>query len=225
MRNASLRSQCKNNLKQLGLALHNYHDEHGCFPPAYIADESGQPMHSWRVLILPFVEEQELYDQYRFDEPWNGPNNSKLADRIPVVYQCPSFTKSMIRFDKMTDRERRMTNYLVITGSDTAFDGAKAVGVKDILDGTSNSLAVIESRDRRVNWMQPEDVTMEELVANFRMSPDDETHVGGFHGLFFDGTVQFINHDVAKDILRAICTIAGEEAIDAWQALIGGSGV
>ena len=77
-REAARRAQCSNNLKQIGLAFHNYHDSYGCLPPAYIPDGNGQPMHSWRVLILPFVEQSPLYDQYDFDEPWNGPNNSKL---------------------------------------------------------------------------------------------------------------------------------------------------
>ncbi|MEZ6114117.1 MAG: DUF1559 domain-containing protein [Pirellulaceae bacterium] len=74
-REAARRSQCSSNLKQIELALHNYHDTFKSFPPAYIADANGRPMHSWRVLILPFMEQRELYDQCRFDEPWDGPNN------------------------------------------------------------------------------------------------------------------------------------------------------
>src|SRR4051812_9073955 len=74
-REASKRTQCKNNLKEIALALHNYHEAYGCFPPAYIADKDGRPMHSWRVLILPYLDEKPLYLKYRFDEPWNGPHN------------------------------------------------------------------------------------------------------------------------------------------------------
>src|SRR5262249_42952585 len=77
------RSQCKNNLKQIGLAMFNYHDAYGCFPPAYIADADGRPMHSWRVLLLPFLDEAARYRKYRFDEPWDGPNNSELATSVP----------------------------------------------------------------------------------------------------------------------------------------------
>src|SRR6516165_2689000 len=84
------RGQCKNNLMNIGLALHNYHDQFGSFPPACVADENGRPMHSWRVLILPFLDQTPLYNQYRFDEPWDGPNNKKLADTILAVYNCPS---------------------------------------------------------------------------------------------------------------------------------------
>jgi len=72
-------SQCSGHLCQISLALHNYHDVFGCFPPAYIADSRGRPMHSWRVLILPFMEQVALYNAYHFEEPWDGPNNRKLA--------------------------------------------------------------------------------------------------------------------------------------------------
>src|SRR5438552_18335675 len=84
------RSLCKCNLKQVGLALHNYREEFGCFPPAYVADRAGRPMHSWRVLILPFIDQADLYSKYNFDEPWDGPNNIKLLDEMPRLYKCPS---------------------------------------------------------------------------------------------------------------------------------------
>ena len=89
-REAAQRSTCKNNLKQIGLALHNYHDRYQSFPPAFVADENGKPMHSWRVLLLPYLDQADLYARYNFNEPWNGPNNLKLGDEIPEVYGCPN---------------------------------------------------------------------------------------------------------------------------------------
>jgi len=83
-------ANCLNNLKLIGLGLQNYHVEHGCFPPAYVADADGKPMHSWRVLILPYMERRILYDSYNFDEPWNSPSNRYLAGHIPSEYTCPS---------------------------------------------------------------------------------------------------------------------------------------
>ena len=82
-REAARRMQCLNNLKQIALALHNYHDVYGVFPPAYIPDAQGKPKHSWRVLILPFLEEQGTYEKYDFDEPWDGPNNRALLTSMP----------------------------------------------------------------------------------------------------------------------------------------------
>src|ERR1700690_1532678 len=86
------RTECKNHLKQLALAMHNYHDTYGSFPPAYIPDKNGRPMHSWRVLLLPFLEFGPLYDQYRFDEPWNGPHNRELAKLPIALFHCPTDT-------------------------------------------------------------------------------------------------------------------------------------
>jgi Protein of unknown function (DUF1559) len=79
------------------LAVANYHETYGCFPPAYVADRDGKPIHSWRVLILPFLEQQELYRAYNFDEPWNGPNNRKLASRVGKIYLRSGLESNQIR--------------------------------------------------------------------------------------------------------------------------------
>jgi len=96
-REAAFRTSCKGQLKIFGLALHNYHDNYGSFPPAYLAAQDGRPMHSWRVLSLTFMGEQALHDQYRFSEMWNSPHNSTLADGLPIgmsgivpMYHCGS---------------------------------------------------------------------------------------------------------------------------------------
>ena len=88
-REAARRMQCTNNLKQIALAMHNYHDVHGSFPAAYIADENGRPMHSWRVALLPYLERSDLYNQYNFNEPWDSPGNLKVAEQLPQTYRCP----------------------------------------------------------------------------------------------------------------------------------------
>ncbi|NQT16936.1 MAG: DUF1559 domain-containing protein, partial [Planctomycetes bacterium] len=126
-REAARRSQCTNNLKQIGLAMHNYHDAYKCFPPAYIPDEDGQPMHSWRVLILPFMEQGYLYEQYNFDEPWDSPGNQALAASMSNVFQCPSSPPGLSE-----------TGYAVISGPGALFDGPNALRLRDVTDGTSN---------------------------------------------------------------------------------------
>jgi len=153
-REAARRAQCTNNLKQIALAMHNYHNKYQCLPPAYLADKNGKPMHSWRVLLLPYMEEQMLYDQYRFDEPWNGPNNAMLANRMPSVFRCPSDTSA---------KAATTTNYVVITGPKTVFEGAKSTTFGDIKDGLSNTLLVLEVPGASANWMDPSGTTMEEL--------------------------------------------------------------
>ena len=149
-REAARRTQCSNNLKQIALAFHNYHDTYGAFPPAYIPDENGQPKHSWRVLILPFLEQSPIYEQYNFDEPWNSPNNMAVTSQAVPVYSCPS---SPAGSPGSTE-----TSYMVIAGPGTVFDADKACKMSEIMDGTSNTLMVVEVKGTGVNWAEPKDL-------------------------------------------------------------------
>ncbi|MCA9223548.1 MAG: DUF1559 domain-containing protein [Planctomycetales bacterium] len=134
-------------LNQLTLALHNYHDTFGSFPPAYVADAAGRPIHSWRVLILPYIEQRGLYDEYDFSEPWDGPRNSRLLNRMPEVFH--SFS------ERPSDC---FTNIVAVTGPETAFPGAASVSLSQIGDGVENTLLLAEIGDSRVPWLQPLDV-------------------------------------------------------------------
>ena len=109
------------------MAVLQYEQDHGCFPPAYIADENGKPMHSWRVLILPYIERRDLYEAYRFDEPWDGPNNRKLHNVTLDLYKCPS--------DNQHGGESN-TSYLAVVGPHVAWAGEKARTWEDFTDGT-----------------------------------------------------------------------------------------
>jgi len=157
---ASRRSQCKNNLKYIGLALHNYHESFGRFPPAFIADSNGRPMHSWRVLLLPYFDKAQaaLYAKYRFDEPWDGPNNSKLADEIVAVYNCPSDAHAHGKSDST------MTNYVAIVGSGTAWPGSRPTSIRDMKDGTSNTLLIAEVANSGIHWMEPRDLHVVQMM-------------------------------------------------------------
>jgi hypothetical protein len=124
---AGRRTQCKNNLRQIGLAMLNYHDVYGSYPPAYLADEDDRPMHSWRVLLLPYLEEEALYDQYDFDQPWDSPENLALANLMPQVYTCPS--------DMLATGSE--TSYTMVVGPDTV--GARGVGEYVLLGRADHS--------------------------------------------------------------------------------------
>ena len=171
-RTPSIRNSCRNQLKQISLALHSYHDIYGSYPPAYIADENGKPIHSWRVLILPFMEEQALYNAYDFSEPWNGPNNSKLAKEFDI-YQCPSVRWNTDSGIPITD-----TQYFAILGDTTAWPGAQAVKASDVTDGLRNTIFVIEVAGKGINWMEPHDVTLAEAVKllSHGASPESSPH-------------------------------------------------
>jgi hypothetical protein len=182
------RAACANNLKLLLLAMHNYHSVFNCFPPAFVVDDEGKPMHSWRVLLLPYLGEQAIYDDYDFAEPWDGPNNSKLAGRIPGVFVCPG------RMHTPTT-----TNYLGIFGADTLWQGDNPVSIRQIWDGTSNTIALVEVAESDIQWMEPRDYPYGSDPPMSR-----HRHVGAA-----DGSVRSILLDAA--VFQKACTISGRE--------------
>jgi len=200
-RQAAYRAQCQNNLKRIGLAMLNYEATYGTLPPAYIPDENGQPMHSWRVLILPYLDEEALYAQYDFNEPWDGPNNRLLAERMPDVFRCPTDP------DALTSQ----TSYLAVTGKGTAMPGSEPVLLRDITDGLSATILVAEARESGVQWTEPVDLdveTMKPFVVN-QPGGISSYHPGGANVLLGDGSVQFFNEDTTPETLRGMTTING----------------
>lgn len=198
-RDAARRAQCKNNLKQIGLALHNYHDVYGSFPPAYIPDATGKPMHSWRVLILPFLDQMPMYDEYDFSQPWNSPQNLAITQNIPQAYVCPTSPNS------------RNAHYVLITGKGTCFEGAESIKVSDITDGSSNTLLVVEAHDSPIPWSEPRDLDVSTL-GHATGNPSSD-HRGGFHVLYSDGRVLFVHDSIPPDQLKARITPNGQDDV------------
>ena len=200
--------QCRNNLKMIALGLQNYADIYGCFPPAYLADASGKPMHSWRVLILPYIEQKALYDLYDFNEPWDGPHNRLLATKIPSWLQCPSDPALAGTAD---------TSYVAITGPQTIWDGDTPAVFDSICDGTSNTLAVVEIANSGINWMEPRDLPFNalDLGVNPRLgSGISSTHASIAHGVFCDGMSCVLPSTISAEALKALATKSGVETID-----------
>jgi prepilin-type processing-associated H-X9-DG protein len=194
------RGYCRDNLKQFVLALHVYHDVYGSFPPAYIADKNGRPMHSWRVLILPYIEQKPLYDQYRFDEPWDGPNNSKLAGTIVKAYRCPA------QQAKKGSAASLETNYVAILGDHTAWQGEKALDFPDFTDGMSNVILVVEVHNSGIHWMEPRDLHVSQMatvINPIHGQGISSAHPGGAQVGMADGAVRFLKDDTPRDVLRS----------------------
>jgi hypothetical protein len=135
-------------MAQIGAALHAYHERYRSFPPAYVVGGDGKRRHSWRVLILPFLGRDDLYREYRFDEPWDGPNNRLLISRMPDVFACPASGSS-----------EGVTNYLAVVGRATAWPERYSARLEDFLDGASYSIQLIESADSDILWLEPRDLT------------------------------------------------------------------
>jgi hypothetical protein len=203
-REAAVACQCQCPLNQLLLAMHNYHDTYGCLPPAYVAGESGEPMHSWRVLILPFVEQRELYSEYDFDEPWNGPNNRQLADRMPHIFHCASEPES-----------NTCTNYVVIRGPGTAFPDGKSTSFEDFRDGLHETILLAEIASSSIGWLEPRDLD----VRQMSFSVNDETkpsiscsrRIGPYVVLADSIHCRRLSESLAPEALGALTTIAGQE--------------
>jgi hypothetical protein len=204
-REAARRVQCNNNLRQIAIAFHNYHDVHKTFPPAYIPDKDGRPMHSWRVLILPFMEQQALYQQYRFNEPWDSVNNQLVTSTAIPAYKCPSAPGGPTE-----------TNYMVITGPGTLFEGAEACSIAKISDGTSNTILVVEVGGTGVNWAEPRDLDARKFSPPFsppRPDAPGSYHPGGLNVGLGDGSTRFLGNSIDPAAVQGLTTRAGGEQI------------
>lgn len=199
---AALRSQCQNNLKQIALALFNYEETHGFFPPAYTVDSNGKPLHSWRTLILPFVEYleyQDLYNQIDLSKPWNDPANSKAYKTAIDLYQCPA-----------AELAPTQTVYLAVVDSESFFRASQPRLHKDIIDETSKTLLVTEAAPHHaVHWMSPLDAN-ELMVLRFGRG-NNLHHERGAHFLFADGSVHFLLSDISVEMLHSLITIDGDD--------------
>ena len=195
-REAARRSQCTNNLKQIALALRNYHDIYKTFPPAYIADDDGKPMHSWRVLILPFLEQSPLYDSYDFSQPWDSPANQMVAQADLPVYRCPSQAAG----------NAGQTNYMMVVGPGRFSEGPNGHTFGEILDGTSNTIMVGEVVNSGVGWSQPVDVT--------NLAEIDSEHPGVVNVAMADGSVRAVPKPIDPQQLEPMTSVAGRESVD-----------
>ncbi len=190
-----------NNLKQIGLALHNYHDVYRKFPPAAPVNGDGKPMLSWRVHILPFAGEPALYDRFRLDEPWDSEHNKALIPLMPDVFKAPG-----------SNAEAGMTNYVAPRGEHTVFPGAEGTFIGRITDGTSNTIMVVEADDMRaVTWTKPDDLTYDDMAPTRGL-------VGlrrdGFLTLFADGYVRKIVGTIDKETLNRLFSRDDGQPID-----------
>lgn len=235
-REAAQRGQSVNHLKVIGLGLHNWHSAHGTLPPAVVRGADGKPMHSWRVLILPFIERMDIYKEYDFSQPWDSEKNLKLLDKMPAVYRDPA-----------DDGKSHFTHYAVVSGDATLFppEGAKMkgdgtrgleldseglVGFNMIHDGTSNTVAVTPvPASRKIPWTKPEDIRFDEDFPALGDAKGIGMPYEGSNGkiapvLMMDGAVATLSIKANPAVVNALMTRAGGEIVppDAFDAPFGG---
>jgi prepilin-type processing-associated H-X9-DG protein len=205
VREAAARTKSQNNLKQIGLAIHNYHDVYRKFPED-IKDKTGKPIMSWRVAILPFIEQQALYNQFKQDEPWDGPNNKKLSQMVVPTYLSPADEPVAVAADGYG-----MTNYLGVAGPGTMFDPKGKLTFADVTDGLSNTIMVVETLDQ-VPWAKPGDLAYDPAKPLPKITP--AWPGGSTNVLMGDGSVRALNvKTVPEKTLRALFTRNGGEVI------------
>ncbi len=184
------------------MALHNYHDQYHAFPPAYTVDADGKPLHSWRTLILPYMEQKALYDKIDLTKPWDDPANAEVFKLNNIeAYRCPSEPGPATH-----------TTYLAVVTSNSCLRPGESARLSDIKDGTSNTLMVTEvDSEHAVPWMAPMDAD-ESLFLS--ISPTSKlVHTGGVQAALADGTVRFLNASMSAEIRRALITIDGNETL------------
>ncbi len=196
-------------MKQIGLAMLTYEQAHGCFPPAFVPDKDGKPMHSWRVLLLPYLDQKAIYDQYRFDEPWNSPHNRKLAAQMPSVYRCPS-----------DESPRPNTSYAMLVGPHAFSDGPHGRPMDEIKDGLSETIMVAEAAGDGINWMEPRDIDAEKMPLEILHHPGGAApkvlgicseHPSVANVVFCDGHTQGLASGIDPKVLRELTTVDGAE--------------
>ncbi len=226
-REVSRISHCQNNLRQIACALQNYHDKHGTFPPAFIADKNGKPMHSWRMLLLPYFGAKSLYGRYNFDEPWNGPNNQSVTTSPFDIYECPS--------DPPLSPTNPQANYFAVKGPHTMWPNNGMRKLEHVTDGLDRTILFIEAAGRDVAWADPVDLEFDEAVAFLSSGANSEvvhsrwmSRPGFFYKLFnksatginvafADGSVGFLPIPIPRELAVALLTVNGGEEIDMSQ--------
>ena len=200
----------------MGLGIQNYESSKKRFPPAYLADPQGRPLHSWRLLTFPFVEGRKFYDQCKLDEPWNSEANQALVARSSFyytggMYRCPADSKT-----KELD-----TTTVMIVGPRAFGNGPTRRTSRQIVDGASRTIATAEMSQSGIHWMEPRDLnceTMSYRVNDFQRPSIRSTHPGGAVVGFADGFVHSINENIDPEVLRGLITIDGGEDTSAhWN--------
>ncbi|MBU4272786.1 MAG: DUF1559 domain-containing protein [Planctomycetes bacterium] len=209
-REAARDCACRCHLKQITLAMHNYHQAYKCLPPAYIADADGKPMHSWRVLLLPYLSSYDVYKRYRFDEPWDSPNNlavAAVAKEAALLFHCPS----------QPEVDYPITNYVMVVGPHTISDGPHSRKFEEIIDGISNTIMVVEVADSGIRWTEPRDLQFDEI--DFGINGEKRPGIGSYHRqkihvAMCDSAVITLADSTPPEVVKALTTIDGGEDVE-----------
>jgi len=199
----------------IGIAMNNCGAKYGCFPPAYTVDKQGRRMHSWRVLLLEFLD-PDLYAQYDLGRPWNTPANLAIAKKMKKdgPYRCPD----------ENIKEPSWTSYVMVVGPTAFSNGPTGRKLEEMTDGLSNTVAVVEMSPSEILWTAPYDLNVAEM--SFKINDPDQAcprscHSNGLNMLLTDGSVFYFydrnESPSMKEYLKALITINGGEDMSKFQ--------
>ena len=207
---AARRAQCQSNLKNIALALSSYEQTHHALPPACTMDADGRPLHSWRTLILPYLEQESLYQTIDLSKPWNDPANAKALETSISIFRCSEAVGP-----------RNTTIYLAIASPNGCLNLDRPRRLTEITDPHASTLMAIEAgEENAVSWMAPVDAD-ESLVMS--LGPATKLHhAGGMNACFVDGAVRFLKTSTPAMVRRALMSISGNDNKFAWEWISSG---
>lgn len=196
-----------NDFKQVALSLHNYYSAYEHFPPQSLTSKEGKRLLSWRVLVLPFLEQQELYSKFHLDEPWDSPHNLKVASAIPPVYK-------MQGKQELDENGVPKTTLLAPLTKNSIFGKPGApTEFRNVVDGTSNTIWLVEAgSSKAVPWTKPADLVINTSDPMTSIFGDEEP--ADFIASMADGSVHMLKATLAKKVINALITMNGGEVIE-----------
>jgi hypothetical protein len=210
---ARQKQKSEHNLKTIMFALYDYYDEFGVFPPPVLAGKGGkggQHLHSWRVALLPFLDRKALYEQYRFDEPWDSASNKLILAQMPAVFRAPGADEKsqnaacLVLVGKMRDDDNDPPSL------QTLFSSKSGISLQKVLDGCSNTLAVVETKSE-IPWTKPADISYDPAAKLPKLGG---LYQDGFYVGAADGQIRLISPTVDDVTLKALISPAGGEVAE-----------
>ena len=186
------RARTINNLKFMGWAMHVFTARNGGRLPAAAIRKGDKALLSWRVAILPFLEEHALYERFHLDEAWDSSHNEALLKEMPRVYAAVAHK----------DTTPYTTCYQGFVGPGSLFEGEEGTRIADVIDAVSPTLMIVEAA-HPVPWTKPEDVPYSDAEPLPKLGGQFED---GFYVGFADGSVRFLSRRIAPETLRALIT-------------------
>ena len=211
-RRSAQKSNSGTNMSKLAMAMLAYEADQGCFPPAYVADADGKPMHSWRVLLLPYLGYDHIYERYDFSAPWDSPQNMAILTWMPDEFACPADLDARAAFE---------SSYVVIVGDGTMFPGKDSTRRDQITDGLENTIMLAQTQTSGVCWLEPRDLVVDQM--RYQINGRGGVEIGsniddGAYVATADGSVHFLTFDASPFVVGSMVTIDGGELIP-WHTI------